>query len=267
MRLKSVFSMPRIASAVALAGAALFLWPAQNAPAESVQIAAGGKGGPVVVELFTSQGCYSCPPAEKFLTELAKRKDVVALEWHVHYWDELVYGSAGKWKDIYSDESFTRRQRLYNLGIKGRPSAYTPQMVVDGRYDAVGSRSSEVFDRLRRSKADSGARLDVTATTNKDGTVEVSLDGDVPQEAAVFLVSFLKSGEVEILAGENKGKTLKHTNIVRQMWRIGDWSGTATTLRLQDMAPKEGHGCAVLVQADRTGPMLGAAYCDSGASS
>lgn len=80
---------------------------------------------PVVVELFTSQSCYSCPPAEAYLGELAENPDIVALEWHVDYWDNLVYGSAGRWKDPYSDPAFTERQGLYNLSIRRSGSVYT----------------------------------------------------------------------------------------------------------------------------------------------
>lgn len=94
---------------------------------------------PVSVELFTSQGCYSCPPAEADLGKLAKRSDVVALEWHVDYWDDLVYGGAGKWKDPFSSPEVTARQRDYNDSIRGQRRVYMPQMIVAGVREAVGS--------------------------------------------------------------------------------------------------------------------------------
>ena len=100
----------------------------------AIATAAAAEEVPTVVELFTSQGCYSCPPAEAFLGELAKRSDVVALEFHVDYWDDLVYGSAGQWKDPFSDPAYTRRQQVYARGIPGG-RVYTPQIVVDGRLE------------------------------------------------------------------------------------------------------------------------------------
>ncbi|MFN0023541.1 MAG: DUF1223 domain-containing protein, partial [Parvularculaceae bacterium] len=87
---------------------------------------------PVVVELFTSQGCSSCPPAEALMRELAKRPGLVALEWHVDYWDDLHAGSSGKWKDPFSSADHTARQRAYNRALRGTGGAYTPQMVIDG---------------------------------------------------------------------------------------------------------------------------------------
>ena len=88
---------------------------------------------PVVVELFTSQGCYSCPPAEAYLAELAERTDIVALEFHVDYWDSLTYMWHGQWKDPFSSPQYTARQRDYNVAIRDQSGVYTPQMIIDGR--------------------------------------------------------------------------------------------------------------------------------------
>ena len=93
---------------------------------------AGDRNGAVVVELFTSQGCYSCPPAEKFLGDLSEQKSVIALEFHVDYWDDLVHGGDGKWKDPLSKPAYTQRQRIYNQRIRGTGNVYTPLMVIDG---------------------------------------------------------------------------------------------------------------------------------------
>ena len=104
---------------------------------------------PVVVELFTSQGCYSCPPAEAYLAELAERTDIVALEFHVDYWDSLTYMWHGQWKDPFSSPQYTARQRDYNVAIRDQSGVYTPQMIIDGRYEAVGSRRPQVADDVQ----------------------------------------------------------------------------------------------------------------------
>ena len=109
---------------------------------------AGDRNGAVVVELFTSQGCYSCPPAEKFLGDLAEQETVIALDFHVDYWDNLVHGADGKWKDPFSRPAYTQRQRVYNQRIRGTGNVYTPQMVIDGRLEAVGSRRIAVLSAM-----------------------------------------------------------------------------------------------------------------------
>ncbi len=97
-----------------------------------------------VIELFTSQSCYSCPPAEAYLGELSEEENILALEYHVDYWDRLNYGCYGRWKDVFSTPEMTERQRQYNVKIRNTGNVYTPQMVIDGRTEAVGSRRREV---------------------------------------------------------------------------------------------------------------------------
>lgn len=223
--------------------------------------AAGARagGGPAVVELFTSQGCYSCPPAEEFLGELAARPDVLALEFHVDYWDDLVYGSAGRWKDVFSSPAFTRRQVGYNKRIRGRPNVYTPQMVVGGRLEAVGSRRGEVLAAIDAVRGDAEARVSV-ALDGREVTA-VALSGGAGASGAVWLVRFLEERETRVLAGENMGKSLVSHHVVRELRRVGDWAGGAATLPVRGFALSDGEGCAVLVQDDRHGPVLGAAAC------
>ena len=95
-----------------------------------------------VIELFTSQSCYSCPPAEKILGKLAQRDDIIALEHHVDYWDQLIHGSDGNWRDIFSSPESTDRQRRYNQSVEGRGYSYTPQMVFNGKAETVGNRKA-----------------------------------------------------------------------------------------------------------------------------
>lgn len=230
----------------AAAVAALALGPALAEPA-----------APVAVELFTSQGCYSCPPAEKYLGELAKRKDVIALEWHVDYWDDLVYGSAGQWKDPFSSPDATSRQYAYNAAITGRARAYTPQMVVAGQKEMVGSNRGRVESAIRKMRKEGpGLTLEVQRTS--DGQIEVSAKGG---EATLWRVDFLKHHVTRVLRGENKGKTLESHNIVKSKTKLG--RAGAVPVRMAAPAPE--HGCAILAQVGETGPVLAAAYCPAAA--
>jgi len=215
--------------------------------------AAAESAPPVAVELFTSQGCYSCPPAEAYLGELAGRADVIALEWHVDYWDDLVYGGAGKWRDPFSLAAATARQRAYNAAITGAPRAYTPQMIVAGAAGMVGSDRGEVESAIRKArKAAPAASLAVEP--HGDGQIVVSATGAA---TTLWRVDFVKTHVTEVLRGENKGKRLVSHHIVRAKTRLGATSGKpiATT------APGEGLGCAILAQVGETGPVLAASYC------
>ncbi len=216
---------------------------------------------PTVVELYTSQGCYSCPPAERLLGELAKRPDVLALEFHVDYWDELVYGAAGKWRDPFSSPAHTDRQREYNLTIRGRGSVYTPQMVVDGRLEVVGARRGAVERTLRLAKRTVDPRIEVAIETRPDGGYTLTLANGPDTPGAVWLVSFRNAETTRVLRGENQGKTLVNHNVVTDMRRIGRWSGETGTIEIGPVASGPGAGCAVLVQTDGPGPILGAAAC------
>lgn len=212
----------------------------------------------VVLELFTSQGCYSCPAAEAFLGELIdERTDIIALEWHVDYWDQLVYRGSS-WKDPFSDPSFTARQQTYAAQLQGRGFGYTPQMVIDGKREAVGSNRDNVFAAMKAAASDS--KLAVTANTNGDGTLAIAIDGDQEGSAAVWVVTYLKSHVTQVVGGENKGKTLANHNIVRGVERVGAWSGEAVRVTAP-ITLGANQGCVVLVQADDQGPVLGAAHC------
>ncbi len=215
---------------------------------------------PTVVELFTSQGCYSCPPAERFLGELASRDGILALEFHVDYWDNLVYGSAGKWKDPFSSPAFTARQRDYNVSIRKRTGVYTPQMVVDGKFEVVGSREGAVESTIEDARARSGRRVKVSAVPTGAG-LKVSLKDGPDRSGGVWLVSFLRQEATRVLRGENQGKHLVNHNIVTDMRRIGEWNGKDRTFEVASVRNDEKTGCAVLVQAGEAGPILGAAPC------
>ncbi len=191
---------------------------------------------PVVVELFTSQGCSSCPPADALLHGLAKRGDVLALAFHVTYWDRL------GWKDPYSLPEATARQREFSR-LAGTRQVYTPQMMVDGKIDVVGSDVRGVRDALARAAASQAAGPALSATRGVDG-VTITL-GAGPGSGRVLVVGYDPERTTRVGRGENAGRTLTEANIVRSLTDAGAWDGTAGRLTV---AAPAGERIAVLVQ-------------------
>ena len=213
--------------------------------------------GATVVELFTSQACYSCPPAEAYLGELVRRGGIIALEFHVDYWNSLVFGAAGKWTDPFSSPAFTERQRTYARNIEGGRS-YTPQMVIDGRMEAVGSRRGAVEAALASARTTPHATVRVEPVTGRGLSVAVD-GGGTP--GFVWLVRFIRERTTKVLRGENNGKSLTNHNIVTELSLIGQWDGAPATFSVPAPGLTAEEGCAVLVQARGQGPILGAALC------
>jgi hypothetical protein len=213
---------------------------------------------PVVVELFTSQGCYSCPPADRLLGALSRRRDVLALSFHVDYWNYL------GWADPFSHRWATTRQRAYAWAMK-RASVYTPQMVVDGRYQAVGSNRAAVAAMIRRARDDGPAPVAVAVRRVAGHRLDVSIAPGASRSTAVanvWLVLFDRSRTTDIPRGENGGKRLTYHHVVRVLKMIGDYSGRPIH-KVVAAARKGGkagyYGAAVLVQRPRGGRILGAA--------
>lgn len=208
---------------------------------------------PVVVELFTSQGCSSCPPADALLGELAESPGVIALSLHVDYWDYI------GWEDPYASPQMTKRQRSYAREL-GLHYVYTPQMVVDGVANVVGSRRRQVLQTVAQRAAD-GKPLRVHLGHDGGGTVFVSGGDPAAGPAEVWLVFFDERHETPVQRGENAGRTVENFNVVRQFRSIGTWTGEALEIEfdLDDPSQAGSYGCAVLVQQDGTGPILGAA--------
>ena len=219
-------------------------------------------GGPTVIELFTSQSCYSCPPAEALLGELVDRENLIALEFHVDYWDDLVYGSAGKWKDLFSDPAYTLRQRRYAARIRNG-GVYTPQVVVDGVVHTVGSRRGRVMKLIERSGA-STKPVRVSVQPAPDGGFTVALESKSGRpSAAVLLARYDLRHVTAVEAGENKGKTITNHHVVREFRELGHWTGEPVEIPLADLRLGPNEGCAVIVQAHGQGAILGAAACPS----
>jgi hypothetical protein len=211
---------------------------------------------PVVVELFTSQGCNSCPPADAFLGELARRDDVLALSLHVDYWDYI------GWKDPFAQRAYTERQRSYSRTLSQR-YVYTPQMVVDGTLQGVGSDRAEITKLIEKARkaAEAGPTLAVTGS-GPQRILRISA-AKAPADATVWLIGFDRAHETPIRTGENSGKRLANHNVVRTMEPVGTWKGGAAeiTLDLSTIAANC-DGAAVIVQAEETGPVVAAMRVD-----
>jgi len=206
---------------------------------------------PAVVELFTSEGCSSCPPAEGYIGELAQRRDVLALAYHVDYWDDL------GWHDRFALSQATQRQSIYAQNLHN-PSVYTPQIVVDGHSDFVGSNRGAVDKAVKATPE--GAQVAVSV---HDAEVIVRLEasgGPQPATGDVILVAYLRKAVSAIGRGENAGRTPQEFNIVRSFRSLGRWNGQAQTFRAQlSSLPPDATDVAVLVQNVRQGPIVGAA--------
>ncbi len=210
--------------------------------------AASAQTRPVVLELFTSEGCSSCPPAEVIVNELAQRPDVLPLSFHVDYWDDL------GWRDRYSLASATERQRGYARTLR-RSSVYTPQVVIDGSRDIVGSQRGAVMQAV------SGLRDGVsTSVSVSGGTIQIHVGaGSDAASADVLLVGYLREATTPIGRGENSGRTLKESNIVLSLNDLGRWNGKPRDFQLSARSlPEKVTDIAVLVQSAGQGSILGA---------
>jgi len=207
---------------------------------------------PVVVELFTSEGCSSCPPADAYLSELSRdRRELLPLAFHVTYWDGL------GWRDPYSLEAATQRQAEYSARFG--ESAYTPEMVIDGQRRFVGSnrRAAEAAIEIAQ-KADE-AGVDVSGVRH-GGTLSVMV-GPGTGHGVVLLVGYDTGHVTEVGRGENTGRTLRESNVVRSIAAVGEWTGAP--LKLEPASPA-GEQAAILIQSP-DGAIIGAARVTNGA--
>jgi hypothetical protein len=234
---------PLVAAMLAIAAASFS--PAR-AEGEAVAPAAGPP--PIVVELFTSQGCSSCPPADVVLGELKARHDVLPLSFHVTYWDRL------GWPDSFGLEASTERQRAY-VELLEKGGLYTPQMVIGGRIDVVGSQRGRVHEAI-----------DLLATRRQPG-VPIAIEDSVlrlgagpADDATIWLFGVDREHEVWIQRGENRGRVIRYHNVVREVTSLGRWSGEVVELPLplKRLAAEGRDDAAVVVQRPGTGEILAA---------
>ncbi|MEO6092732.1 MAG: DUF1223 domain-containing protein [Novosphingobium sp.] len=208
-------------------------------------VAGGPSANPVVVELFQSQGCSSCPPANADLNAIADRSDILALSFAVTYWDRL------GWKDTFGSPRYTERQQDYARA--GRGQVATPEFIVSGAYAVVGANRPALNSAIARAAAASrGPAISTSAT----GVRVAAAERNAP--AAVWLVRYdPRTRQVPIRAGENGGRTLPHRNIVRELSKLGDWSGAAASFPLP-AARESGLATAVFLQRGSGGPIVSA---------
>ena len=207
--------------------------------------------GFALIELFTSEGCSSCPPADALLEEIQKKysdKNVLVLSYHVDYWDKL------GWKDIFSNALFTERQEYYS-NIFRLNSIYTPQAVVNGRKEFIGSNKSKLtssIDEQLNEKPTTTIKLKVVQDTSGKIDVSYSIDGNDSKDAKLILLLVQKMATNKIGRGENQGKTLHHINIVREIYYLPAKQGT-TNFSLPAGLKKEDIFIAGFIQDNRSG--------------
>lgn len=214
-----------------------------------------------VVELFTSQGCSSCPPADDFLAELADRPDILALSLHVDYWDYL------GWQDVYAMPAFTRRQVAYGEAASAR-SVYTPQMVVQGQARLVGSHRDQAIAAIRAIAAQPRA-AEITLTRREDALeVKVTPLADPAPAGVIWFVPFHSPAPLLIDRGENAGREIAYRNVARSWMKLGKWDGRGEATFSAPVpadATEEtgaGAGVAVILQERGVGPVIAAARLD-----
>lgn len=211
--------------------------------------AALAEDNPVVVELYTSQGCSSCPPADAYLHEsLADRDDVIALALHVDYWDYI------GWKDIHANPAYTQRQHSY-AHAAGHRSVYTPQMIVNGLDHVVGSHPNKVENLIKAHKS-KAATVDLSIT-RRANRLHVEAKAQSPAAMQVHVVRYKPLEKVAIKRGENAGKVLSYANIVNDWKTAKDWNGRSNLTF--DVRVKGDEPIVVLIQKAEGGPILASA--------
>jgi hypothetical protein len=207
---------------------------------------------PVIVELFTSQGCSSCPPADAYIQTLIDKPGVIPLTYHVDYWDYL------GWRDTLGSAEYSQRQYDY-AESRGDKNVYTPQTVINGREHFVGSQRSSVAGGI--SNANTGNWVDIAMSENKTDVMIDIAAGTTGKEATLWLMAYAPSVSVEIKKGENAGSTVTYKNVVRKMVPAGMWHGEKAklVLPLSSVIPENCKGWVALLQEGKVGPIIGVA--------
>ena len=204
---------------------------------------------PVVVELYTSQGCSSCPPADAFMEELVKSPDVIALSLHVDYWDYI------GWRDTFADPAYTKRQKAYAKAVGSR-MIYTPQLIVGGLDRVEGNDPAQVADAIRRHQA---LVSPVTLTVTRHGdqiVIRAQADPPLTKPARVQVIRYTPQATVAIGRGENEGREVTYSNIVTDWQVVADWPGVAALEMTADAAGPD--PVVVIVQTDGPADVLAA---------
>lgn len=213
-----------------------------------------GTKRPAVVELFTSQGCSSCPPADAYMGELAKRSGVIALTFNVDYWDYL------GWRDTLGSPAHSQRQYDYAKS-RGDMDVYTPQIIVDGKTHYVGSQKKAVDAAIRRSQESTASQwVPMTmAVDEREVVLSIEAGRHVPR-TAVWILPVAPSIAVKIEKGENAGRDIVYSNVVRKIMPGGMWKGEAMSVALprESILDKDCKACVAFLQTGHVGPVIGA---------
>ncbi len=241
-------SLPRMFQSLRVTAFAALIWAIAAAPP------AEAASDQVVVELFTSQGCSSCPPADRYFSELAGRTGVIALAFHVDYWNYI------GWRDPFSSPAWSQRQKAYGAAL-GLRYVYTPQMVIDGTAETVGSKRGQVERLLKEARR--SPKLDVHLSHPGDGMIRIEVPARPSYDSApatIWIAFYDTAHLTEVRAGENRGMVLRDRNVVRMLSPVGTWQGgpVDVTLSLEALGSTGRDACAVLVQAAGNGAILGA---------
>ena len=215
----------------------------------SIAQAQDDANAPIVVELFTSQSCSSCPPADRILGEISQDNDnIIALSCNVTYWNHL------HWEDTLSQDSCTKRQRNYTLSLNSR-GPYTPQIVINGRYEMVGSREGSVKKAIKNAKTP----LKKINLRKDSKNLYIALPAMVKEQYIVTLMAYGDEHTQSIPSGENSGRTVKYTNPVTKIMPLNTWDGTKGTMELANIEIEGDKNIVVVIhQQSPTGPIVAA---------
>ncbi|MGH6675036.1 MAG: DUF1223 domain-containing protein [Xanthobacteraceae bacterium] len=216
--------------------------------------AAPANGVAGVIELFTSQGCSSCPPADRLLTKIAHDPSMLALSFPISYWDFI------GWKDTLALPEFTVRQKAYAAAL-GERRVYTPEAIIDGLVDAVGSDKAAIERAIKTAKQRMGALSVPVQLHEQGGVLQIDIGAGNKTPAGVYVLRVAKSRTVVIERGENSGHSVTYTNVVRAIHKVGEWDGKPESLKLTELKGDD-EAYVVLVQQgsqDNPGAILAAA--------
>ena len=223
------------------------------------RLAAAATGNPpVLVELFTSQGCSSCPPADEFMAELVNRPGIIAVSLNVDYWNYL------GWQDTLSQPLFSRRQKEYATR-RGDGRVYTPQMVINGRTHMVGSHRYDVLAEISQQSAVPDRYFVPIEMGVRGSELDIMVGGSptdrIIQDSTVWVMSVAPEVTVQIERGENSGRTVTYHNVVRRLTPAAMWKGQQLRISLprKHMMDKQASNCVVVLQGDNGGVVLGCA--------
>lgn len=200
-----------------------------------------------VVELFTSQGCSSCPPADRLLSTMATDPSIVALSFPIDYWDFI------GWKDTLASPEFTARQKAYAAAL-GEGRVYTPEAIVDGLFDTVGSDRAAIDHAIEIGKESKGALSVPVHLHESGGILQIDIGAGTEVPAAIYVLRVVKSRTVVIERGENSSRSITYTNVVRAIHKVGEWDGKPESLKLTELKGDDEAYVVLVQQNSKQGP-------------